>query len=266
MHVVADMTEAAPVRPWPVASWIGVLNAYSPVGEPTEARLRTLRRNHVVSEGVQEAVHEAGGRLSGKVSLFCELNIDAAVLSRRGDSTSADLYRNASTALEGRLRQLLTDHRVRPAELVRPSEPRSRAAWHVLHTFSDAVTDARADLPPVPDEDVVPGVLAAQVGKWVRFLTGEGSSHYDLPWDMVRAAGLSIGDPAVFCRELLPNSNVILRLRAGLQLEPNNVLCASDEVANPLERRARQPVDPAMREALLKTLASDEPLVKRITG
>ncbi|MGW2247648.1 hypothetical protein, partial [Streptomyces hirsutus] len=33
----------------------------------------------------------------------------------------------------------------------------------------------------------------------------------------------SIGDPAVFCRELLPNSNVILRLRAGLQLEPNGV-------------------------------------------
>lgn len=266
MQVFVNMTDAVSVRPWPVANWVGVLTAYSPVGEPTEARLRTLRRNHVVSEGVQDAVHDIGGRLGGKVSLFCELNIDAAVLSRRGDRKLADRYREASTALEGCLKQLLADHAVRPAELVRPAEPRRQAAWQVLHAFSDAVADARTSLPPVPDEDMVPGVLAAQVGRWVRFAAAEDTSHYDLPWDMVRAAGLSVGDPAVFCRELLPNGNVILRLRAGLQIDPSDPAGSTDEVASALERRARQPVDPATRAALLEGLSADEPLVKRVAG
>ncbi len=254
------------VRPWPVVDWSDLLSAYSPARQATEGHLRTLRRQHVVSEGLQDAVKALGGRFSGKVSLFCELNLDAAVLARRGHSYLAERYRDASSILEKRLAALLTERCVRPAELVRPAEARSADAWQVLMTFADAVARARVDLPPVPDEDVVTGILAAQVGKWVRFTATETLAHYDVPWEMVRAAGLSIGDPAVVCRELLPGGNALLRLRAGLRVHPGGCSAPANEQLHPLEARTRRPVAAADRAALVAALTAEGPMVRRVAG
>ncbi|MFJ3799964.1 hypothetical protein ACIPSJ_27245 [Streptomyces sp. NPDC090088] len=255
------------VRPWPVVEWQDVLSAYTPTDDPSEARLRTLRRSAVLSDGVQGPVKTAEGRFSGKLSLFCELNLDAAVLWRRGLTDWAEQYRTAASSLETSLEGLLAEHRVQIAELIRPTEPRRREAWRVLALFSEAVAAARTQLPPVPDEDTVPGVLEARTGRWVRFVATMGTGRYDVPWQMVRSAGLSVGDPAVLFRELLPNGNAVLRLQAGLDMGHAEQAEQPAEELHPLEARAvRRAQSPAARRALLATLEEEEPLVKRVLG
>lgn len=264
---MAEHTEPPTVRPWPLVEWQDVLSAYTPTDPPTEARLRTLRRNAIVSDGVQGLLKARAGRFSGKLSLFCELNLDAAVLSRRGLADLAGQYRSAATDLEGNLQKLLAEHSVQIAELVRPTEPRRREAWRVLARFSEAVTAARKHLPPVPDEDAVPGILEARMGQWVRFVASTGMSRYDVPWQMVRSADLSIGDPAVLFRELLPNGNAVLRLQAGLDMSQAEQGDEADEALHPLEARAlRRPQSTVARKALLASLEDEEPLARRVLG
>ncbi|ELP66347.1 hypothetical protein ACOT81_39560 [Streptomyces sp. WI04-05B] len=265
--VMVERTETPAVRPWPLVEWHDVLSAYTPTDRPTEGRLRTLRRNDIVSEGVQGLLKARAGRFSGKLSLFCELNLDAAVLSRRGLAEMAGQYRSAASTLEESLRKLLVEHSVQIAELMRPTEPRRREAWHVLLLFSEAVSEAREHLPPVPDEDAVPGILEARTGQWVRFVASVGTGRYDVPWQMVRSADLSVGDPAVLFRELLPNGNAVLRLQAGL--DPRQVEQADDvdEELDPLEARAlRRPQPQAARATLLASLEHEEPLARRVLG
>ncbi|MCM1973194.1 hypothetical protein [Streptomyces sp. G1] len=259
---------ARAVRPWPVVEWQDVLNAYTPTDSPTEARLRTLRRHAVVSDGVRGPLLTAHGRFSGKLSLFCELNLDAAVLWRRGLTDWAMQYRTAASSLEASLTGLLTKHRVQIGELVRPTEPRRQEAWHVLALFSEAVLDARKNLPPVPDEDAVPGILEARTGQWVRFVAAVGASWYDVPWQMVRSADLSVGDPAVLFRELLPNGNAVLRLQAGLDMrQAEQAEQQPEEKLHPLEARAvLRHQSSTAREALLTALEGEEPLAKRVLG
>ncbi|MFG2351505.1 hypothetical protein [Streptomyces phaeochromogenes] len=247
--------------------WQDVLSAYTPTDPPTEARLRTLRRNAIVSEGIQGLLKARAGRFGGKLSLFCELNLDAAVLSRRGMADLAGQYRSAATDLEENLQKLLVKHSVQITELVRPTEPRRREAWQVLAWFSEAVTAAREHLTPVPDEDAVPGILEARMGQWVRFVASTGTGRYDVPWQMVRSADLSVGDPAVLFRELLPNGNAVLRLQAGLDMSQAEQSDETDEVLHPLEARAlRRPQSPAARKALLAALEDEEPLARRVLG
>ncbi|WP_329112883.1 hypothetical protein [Streptomyces sp. NBC_01465] len=226
-----------------------------------------MRRNAIVSEGVQGLLKAHTGRFSGKLSLFCELNLDAAVLSRRGLADLAGQYRAAASGLEEGLQRLLVEHSVQIAELIRPTEPRRREAWRVLAQFSEAVAAAREHLQPVPGEDAVPGILEARMGQWVRFVASTGTGRYDVPWQMVRSADLSVGDPAVLFRELLPNGNAVLRLQAGLDMSQAEQADEGDEALHPLEARAlRRSQSPAARKALLASLEEEEPLVRRVLG
>lgn len=263
MTSVSEQGHTGVVRPWPLADWRQIVGAAHPAAEATQQRLRTLRSRSVLSDGIQEAV-KSRGSLEGKVSLFCELNVDAAVLSRKGLDEQAARYREAASDLEKQLVGMLADHHVRAAELLRTTAPRRSAATRVLSAFSDACARARKELAPVPDEDVVTGILAERSGDWVHFSCVNRGRDFDIPWTMALRAGLSIGDPAVVTRELLPNGNAVVRLQPGLRSSVQEEAEDDTRESSQLEAVARRPLRSSeRRQRLLAELASEEPLARR---
>ncbi|MGQ4459367.1 hypothetical protein [[Kitasatospora] papulosa] len=240
-----------------------ILQAVDPVQTATQQRLRTLKANSV-SAGLL-ATLSGEGRLAGRISLFCDLNIDAAVLRRQGNEELAADYRSAASALEGRLRELLRESRVQLDELHEASRPRSLDAWRVLRSFTRDCRQARDQLQPVPNEKVVTGVLREHRGENVRFIPESVGSFIDLPTNVLSKLSLSIGDPVVVVHELIASGVTVTRVRAGVCLPELDEL--EEYEKDPLEIKARQPfASPEDRRKFLEAATDEIPLRKRAAG
>ena len=68
---------------FPLVSRDEILLAYRPGAEPSEGAFRTLRRRKLVSHGIGLRVRHKN-RLAGQVRVYSILNLDCAVLARRG--------------------------------------------------------------------------------------------------------------------------------------------------------------------------------------
>jgi hypothetical protein len=258
-------SDATLVRAWPVVDWRTIVQAFQPAHEATEARLRTLRAREAISHGFRNPLREQH-QLAGSATLYCELNVDAAVLSRRGDTGAAMAYREKARGVEEQLPSLLETHQV-DGSLLEPRGGLRPGAREVLRCLSDAVSKARMDLPSVPDEDTVPGVLESSSGSWVHFRSTEASTiGFELPWLMVSRAGLSVGDPAVVCRELLPSGSAILRLQPGLFMEAEPTDLAVEEATVHDGRLGRPLGSQVFRKALFAELNEEAPKGRRILG
>src|SRR5262245_9655865 len=111
------------ITTWPVADRNRVVHAFKP-GEPStvEGPFRTLRTHQWATSGVR-VTRRAGGRLSGQMTIFSSLNVEAARLARRGVHDAAQRLARAAEELEagpefGRLRTMLSDLPVGDAEAV----------------------------------------------------------------------------------------------------------------------------------------------------
>lgn len=248
------------VEPWPLTNLERIFQAVDPVQAATPQRLRTLKAQSL-SQGLLAAL-SGEGRLAGRISLFCDLNIDAAVLRRQGNVKLAADYRSAASDLEGRLAKLLEESSVHLDELYEASRPRSLDAWKVLRSFTRDCRQARDLLPPVPNERVVTGILREHRGDNVRFVPESDGSFIDLPADVLGRLRLSIGDPVVMVHELIASGVTLTRVRAGVCLPELDELVECE--ADPLEIRARRPfASPEDRRKFLEAAASEVPLRKR---
>ncbi|MFF8692992.1 hypothetical protein ACF08W_12360 [Streptomyces sp. NPDC015144] len=212
------------VRPWPVVDWRQILVASDPAAAVTQQRLRTLRGRAVLSEGIQRSV-SSNGRLVGKVSLFCELNIEAVVLARRGLAAVASSYRSAASLIERALSAQLDRQEVHAADLLGPAAQSSPVVLEMLRTLSSECASVRAKLPGIPGEETATGILTLQEESWVQFTPSEHLHLQQLlPIEMALGVGLSVGDPAVLTREVLSNGTVLLRMRPGLLFSTGSAL------------------------------------------
>ncbi|MFF3034807.1 hypothetical protein ACFVS7_27850 [Streptomyces rubiginosohelvolus] len=251
------------VEPWPLANLEQILQAVDPVKPATQQRLRTLKAKSL-SAGLLAPL-SGEGRLAGRISLFCDLNIDAAVLRRQGNEELAADYRSAASALEDRLLKLLQESHVQLDELYEASRPRSLDAWKVLRSFTRDCRQARDQLQPVPNERVITGILREHRGDNVRFFPESDGSFIDLPVEVLRRLNLSIGDPVVMVHELIASGVTVTRVRAGVCLPELDEFVEHEE--DRLDIRARQPfTSPEDRRKFLEAVADETPLRKRAAG
>lgn len=108
---------------WPLALRDDLVRAFRP-GEPAEREgpFRTLRAHEWATAGVVIPTRQ-GGRAAGRVVVFSELNVDAAVCARCGDLEMAVAIAKAATRLEHdlefvRLQKSLAEHALRVVALV----------------------------------------------------------------------------------------------------------------------------------------------------
>src|SRR5262245_22787168 len=90
------------IAAWPVARRTRLVHAFKPGDRShSEAPFRTLRKHDWATPGVRIAPR-AGSHLSGQLTMFSSLNVEAARLARRGDEVAATRVAAAATELEAR--------------------------------------------------------------------------------------------------------------------------------------------------------------------
>ncbi|UUY52410.1 hypothetical protein NRK68_34660 (plasmid) [Streptomyces yangpuensis] len=152
---------------------------------------------------------------------------------------------------------LLKNQQLDASELEPLAAP-SEGAWKVLRPLCELTRSALASLPGVPEEESIAGILQSTDGKKVRFTeSGLAGLDHELPYAMMEAAGLSIGDPALLLSEFT-GATIITRLQPGLLFEN----CGGDPapaVTDPQaeDARVQRPLDDAFRSALFARLHSE---------
>lgn len=247
---------------WPLVDWHAVVETYRPGLPATRARLNTLLKSHsLISAGFEFPVRH-GRRMAGKGRVFSALNLEAALLVRRGDQAGARLFAEAAGAFEERCSRLLSEAGLVAADVApHPEAPPTPEVRALVAQLAAAEAQLRAGLPEAPGEEELPGVITHGSAGWARIAVTDGSRRVvDVPFDMLRAVGLSVGDPVVVTREILGG-------HAWLQLLPAVVLdeeAESEVIDNsPVSEylaRMRSPASPSTASALA-TLVTEEPLV-----
>ncbi|MGW5330892.1 hypothetical protein [Streptomyces sp. NPDC004014] len=236
--------------------WRDIVHAFHPELPAREAPLRTLVRNSVLSPGIR-FTRRHSSRLAGAGTLYSRLNVYAAVLYRRGDTTAASAYCEQSARIEEELMAWLKELPLDAAELEPLTGP-SHSAWKVVRWLCDETDTALKSLPDVPDQECITGILTRTDGKKVRFSeAGDEGADHELPWGMVESAGLSVGDPALLISEFT-GSCIITRLQPGLLMSipdqaPDHATSRSDiaaRIGHPLS-------DEAFTSALFDELRSE---------
>src|ERR1700722_6607340 len=88
------------IAAWPVVVRDRSVRAFKPGGSPAaEGPFRTLRRHEWVSQGVRVTLFADHG-LAGQMTFFSSLNVVAARLARRGNSSAAERVARAAADLE----------------------------------------------------------------------------------------------------------------------------------------------------------------------
>ncbi|MGW4229812.1 hypothetical protein ACWEF9_11110 [Streptomyces sp. NPDC004980] len=213
------MMTAEHVRPWPVVGWRDIVHAFRPDNPATEAKLRTLRTNDVLSSGIRYTRH-SGHRLAGVGTLYSRLSVTAAVLFRRSQAGSAacreqaSAYGERASAIEKELSRML-DAKQLDHSAIEPLSRLTPAAAEVLRWVHERSEEALEDLPAVPGEEVTAGFLHSTDGTKVRFReVGEAGVDQFLHYGILESAGLSIGDPALVVSEFT-GASIITRLQPG---------------------------------------------------
>ncbi len=256
------------VQTWPLVGWRDIVHAFRPDHSAREAHLKTLRRNHVVSDGIR-FTRRANHRLAGAGHLYSHLNVSAAVLHRQDRTEDARAYRERATALEGELARVLRAYHLGADEVEPLTELASREARGAMARLSDLTEEALAGLPPVADQDVTRGLLHSADGRRVRFVDAEGTVERYLPYGLLESSGLSVGDHAVLISEFT-GASLVIRLEPGLlvqsqpglgtdaQTDPEADDAAGAESAEGGER-VRAPLgDDAYRAALFDHLDTED--------
>ncbi|WP_189151800.1 hypothetical protein [Streptomyces lacrimifluminis] len=149
---------------------------------------------------------------------------------------------------------LLKNQQLDASELEPLAAP-TQNAWKVLRPLCNLTDSVLARLPVLPEEECIAGILHSTDGRKVRFAESgpEGLDH-ELPYAMMEAAGLSVGDPALLLSEFT-GATIITRLQPGLLIEDS----AEDSEAaitgsNAEDDRIQRPLDDAFRSALFARL------------
>ncbi|MER6431660.1 hypothetical protein ABT272_28610 [Streptomyces sp900105245] len=147
--------------------WRDIVHAFHPELPAREAPLRTLVRNDVLSSGIR-FTRRHSSRLAGAGTLYSRLNVHAAVLYRRGDTTAAGAYCTQAQRIEEELMAWLKELSLNAAALEPLTGP-YHDAWKVVRRLCDATDAALQSLPGVPDQGCIAGILSRTDGKKVRF-------------------------------------------------------------------------------------------------
>ncbi|MFJ5658653.1 hypothetical protein ACIQD5_35650 [Streptomyces microflavus] len=246
-------TTTQDVQAWPVVRWRDVVHAFRPDHAAGEAQVKTLRMNQVLSDGLR-FTRRNSHRLAGAGTLYSRLNVEAAVLHRRKDKIAAQRYCEAAREIEEELVMLLKRQQLDASEL-EPTALPSPGVWRVLKPLSALTDAALQSLPPVPEEQCIPGILEGTDGRTVRFAkAGPGGLDHQLPYAMMEAAGLSVGDPALLLHEFT-GATIITRLQPGLLVEGQQR--NTDPAVGPArDLMFHEPLDKDARAALFKKFRS----------
>jgi hypothetical protein len=91
------------IAAWPVVARDRIVHAFKPGGSSTaEGPFRTLRRHEWVSSGARVS-RRTDRALSGQLTVFSSLNVDAARLARQGHESAAALVARKAATLEAGL-------------------------------------------------------------------------------------------------------------------------------------------------------------------
>lgn len=237
------------VQAWPVVRWRDIVHAFRPDHVAGEAQVKTLRANQVLSDGIRFP-RRNNHRLAGVGTLYSRLNVGAAVLYRRKDKDAARMYCAAARKIEEELMTLLKHQQLDASEL-EPTAVASPRAWRVLRPLWELTEASLAPLPPVAEEECIPGVLQSTDGRKVRFTeAGPDGLDHELPYAMMEAAGLSVGDPALLLSEFT-GATIITRLQPGLLMEETEQERDADPVTTPAKNLTfHEPLDEDIRTAL----------------
>lgn len=244
------------VQAWPVVHWRDIAHAFRPDHAAREAQVKTLRTNEVLSDGIR-FTRRNSHRLAGVGTLYSRLNVGAAVLHRRKDKDAARMYCTAAREIEEELMTLLKHQQLDASELEPTALPSARA-WRVLRPLCELTEASLMSLPPIPEEERISGILVSTDGRKVRFAEAgpEGLDH-ELPYAMMEAAGLSVGDPALLLSEFT-GASIITRLQPGLLVEGPEQERSIDSAAAPVEElEFHQPLSEDTRAALFAKFRSE---------
>jgi hypothetical protein len=174
------------IAPWPVVARDRIVRAFKPGGNSTaEAPFRTLRRHEWVSSGVRVTLHADHG-LAGQMTFFSSLNVVAARLARRGDSSAATRAARAAADLEAGpefalLLRLLSDLPDQEAEQVVggafPGGARTELV-KALRTIAERTEQVRADYIVLssPAEVVFAGRITEVTERYVVLVEAKGAT------------------------------------------------------------------------------------------
>lgn len=243
------------VQPWPVVRWRDIVHAFRPDHAAGEAQVKTLKTNRVLSNGIR-FTRRKSHRLAGVGTLYSRLNVSAAVLHRRKDIAAARKYCAAAREIEEELVTLLKHQQLDASEL-EPTAVPSQRAWRVLRPLCELTEASLTALPAVPEEECIAGILQSTDGRKVRFAeAGPDGMDHELPYAMMEAAGLSVGDPALLLSEFT-GATIITRLQPGLLPEPTEQEQESPTAAPARDRRFHEPLDEDLRAALFAKFRSE---------
>lgn len=94
------------IVPWPLVDWLAVVRAADPVREPTRGRLRELRKQGRLADGI--TVTRRGNRgLEGRANYYSVLSALAERCRRDGDEADATALARSASELEARFRDRL---------------------------------------------------------------------------------------------------------------------------------------------------------------
>lgn len=203
-----------------------------------------------------------GSRMAGKGRVFSALNLEAALLVRRGDQAGARLFAEAAGAFEERCSRLLSEAGLVAADVApHPEAPPTPEVRALVAQLAAAEAQLRAGLPEAPGEEELPGVITHGSAGWARIAVTDGSRRVvDVPFDMLRAVGLSVGDPVVVTREILGGHAWLQLLPAVVLDEEAESELINDSPVSEYLARMRSPASPGTASALA-TLVTEEPLV-----
>ncbi|MFC9636626.1 hypothetical protein ACFTY8_47525 [Streptomyces mirabilis] len=230
------------------------MHAFRPDHVAGEAQIKTLRTNEVLSDGIR-FTRRHSHRLAGVGTLYSRLNVGAAVLYRRKDKEAAHMYCTAAREIEEELVTLLKNQRLDASELEPMAAP-SQGAWRVLRPLCELTQTYLESLPTIPEEECITGILQSTDGRKVRFTeTGSDGFDHELPYAMMAAAGLSVGDPALLLSEFT-GATIITRLQPGLLTEAPEQDAEPADTGSGIDARIQQPLDKGIRSALFDKLRS----------
>ncbi|WP_159046652.1 hypothetical protein [Streptomyces sp. XY413] len=152
---------------------------------------------------------------------------------------------------------LLKRHHLDASELEPLAAP-SEEAWTVLGPLCELTRSALAGLPGIPEEECIAGILQSTDGRKVRFTeSGPAGLDRELPYAMMEAAGLSIGDSALLLSEFT-GATIITRLQPGLPFESfGEDSAATCTEPHAEDARIERPLDAAFRSELFARLRSE---------
>jgi hypothetical protein len=197
----------------PFVSWEDLVSAYQPVAAPTEARLRTLRSNDVVSTGLRFPRRQAG-RLAGQLRVFCTLNREAAYLARHHQPELAKLYAKRAESLEASWKARLEAALLPGEELEGLLAPHraSRRVRALLEEFAHETDAARNELPEVEGREELVGVveMTAQLMRlYVERRSDCRRLYLELPSRLAESYSFRVGDPVEVTQQVEESSVVV---------------------------------------------------------